>query len=101
MKKNNTTNKATKLDWINDAFAIANVKNYSDTCTFFNLYVKSAVGNVAIYGAKVISSEGHDDFIAWPSRADANDKSKFYNECSIKFDDDFEKLIISEVAKMI
>ncbi len=100
MKKNNT-NKATKLDWINDAFAIANVKNYSDACTFFNLYVKSAVGNVAIYGAKVISSEGYDDFIAWPSRADSKDKNKFYNECSIIFDDDFEKQIISEVAKLI
>lgn len=98
MKKTNNTNKETKLNWINNKFAVANVNNYSDNCTFFNLYVKTAIGNIAIYGCKVVSSDDHDDFIAMPSRKNGDN---FYPECSIRFDDGVESAIIEEVGKNI
>lgn len=103
MKKNTEKKDIKKLEWIDDKFAIQNVKNISDNCTFFNLYIKSAVGNIAIYGAKVVSSEGHDDFIAYPSQAyKASDGStKYSNYCSIIFDDGMQQRIIDEVAKLI
>lgn len=101
MKK--TENKSEKkINWIDDQFAISGVKNHSDSCTFFNLYVKSAVGNVAIYGCKVVSVDGHDDFIAWPSRSYEKDgKTAYSNHCSILFDKGMERKIIDEIAKNI
>ena len=100
MKKNVTENtkNESKLNWIDGKFAVANVNNYSDNCTFFNLYAKSAIGNIAIYGCKVVSSDGHEDFIAFPARKNGE---KFYNECSVIFDEGMQNKIIAEVAKMI
>lgn len=95
--------KETKLNWIDDQFAVANVKNHSDSCTFFNLYIKSSIGNVAIYGCKVVSSEGHDDFIAFPSQqyTSKDGATKYANHCSIIFDDGLQQKIIDEIAKLI
>ncbi len=92
-----------KLNWIDDQFAVANVKNHSDSCTFFNLYVKSSIGNIAIYGCKVVTTEDYNDFIAFPTQAyNAKDGSKKYsNHCSIIFNDGIAQKIIDEVAKMI
>lgn len=100
MKKNTSETKETKvtLNWIDDKFAVDRVNNFSDNCTFFNLYVKSAVGNVAIYGAKVVTTSEGKDFIAMPSRKNGD---QFYPECSIRFDDGVESAIIEEVAKHI
>lgn len=98
MKKNTTENKEVKLNWIDNKFAVSKVNNFSDSCTFFNLYLKTSVGNVAIYGCKVVSSEGHDDFIAMPSRKNGDN---FYPECSIRFDSGMEEAIIKEVGKNI
>ena len=97
-KEETTNNNESKLNWIDNKFAIANVNNYSDSCTFFNLYAKSAIGNIALYGCKVVSSDGHDDFIAFPARKNGD---KFYNECSVIFDDGIQEKIIAEVAKLI
>jgi len=103
MKKKEETKNESKLNWIDDQFAVANVKNHSDSCTFFNLYVKSSIGNIAIYGCKVVSAEGHDDFIAFPTQAyTAKDGAKKYsNHCSIIFNDGIQQKIIDEVAKLI
>lgn len=100
MKKNTNEGKkeGRKLNWIDGKFAVDKVNNYSDTCTFFNLYVKSEIGNVAIYGCKVVSSEEHGDFIAMPTRKNGD---KFYPECSILFDDGMQSRIIEEVGKSI
>lgn len=101
MKKNtNEAKKETKvtLNWIDDKFAIDRVNNFSDNCTFFNLYVKTGIGNVAIYGAKVVSTSEGNDFIAMPSRKNGD---QFYPECSIRFDDGIESRIIEEVGKLI
>lgn len=98
MKKKEEKKESKKLNFIDDKFAIANVNNYSDGCTFFNLYIKSAIGNIALYGCKVVSSEGHDDFIAFPTRKSGD---KYYNECSVIFDEGMQQRIIDEVAKEI
>ena len=89
----------TSLNWIDDKFAVDRVNNYSDTCTFFNLYIKTAIGNVAIYGCKIVSNE-NGDFIAMPSRKNPN-SNEFYPECSIRFDDGIKESIIKEVGTRI
>lgn len=104
MKKNTEKNEKSekKLNFVKiggkECFAVANVNNYSDSCTFFNLYIKSAVGNVAIYGCKVVSNEEHGDFIAFPSR---KYEYKYYDHCSIIFDEGMSDAIIEEVSKSI
>lgn len=98
-EKKNTSKK--QLNWIDDQFAVSGVKNYSDNCTFFNLYVKSAVGNVAIYGCKVITGEkGY--FIAYPSTPyDSNGETKYREHASIIFNDEMQNKIIDAVADQI
>lgn len=67
MKKTvNKTEETNKLTWIDDQFAVGGVKNYSDTCCFFNLYTKTPIGNVAIYGCRVVSGN-KGDFISYPA----------------------------------
>lgn len=97
MKKNSKKN-TNELTWVNDRFAIDGVNNYSDDVTFFNLHVKTALGDMTVYGCRVISgSKG--DFISFPSRKGEDDK--YYNYCFIKFSDDDTESIIDTVAGMI
>lgn len=97
-KSTTTTNNKNTLNWIDDQFAITGVKNYSEDVCFFNLYVKSPVGNLAIYGCKVISG-GKGDFIAFPSRSyTAKDGSMAYsNYASIIFENGMQTKIIKAV----
>lgn len=101
MKKSTKTNKAeskefgSDLTWINDAFAVSNVKNYSDSVCFFDLYIRSEIGIVVIYSCKVISGE-KGDFIAFPSTKGSNDK--YYNHAWIKMDDDIIEAIVNAVS---
>ena len=99
-KTEETTNKTT-INWIDDKFAILNVKNYSDKLCFFTLLTKSVIGNVMITGCKVVSgSKG--DFIAFPSEEYEKDGKKNYKDiANIRFDDGIQKQIIDEINKMI
>ena len=97
MKKNSKKN-TNELNWVNDRFAVDGVNNYSDDVTFFNLHVQTELGDLTIYGCRVISgSKG--DFISFPSRKGEDDK--YYNYCFIKFSEDDMNLIIDTVAGMI
>lgn len=103
MKKpeNNTENKKPTLNWIDDQFAVSGVRNYSDSCCFFNLYIKSAVGSVAIYGCKVVSGK-NGDFIAFPSSAYESDGKKGYKDhASVIFDNGMSSKIIKAVGEAI
>ena len=98
----NTDNTSTKLVWIDDQFAISGVNNYSDSCCFFNLYTKSPIGNVAIYGCRVVSG-AKGDFISFPAdKYTAKDGSVAYkNHASVKFDDGMTSKIIKAVQEQI
>lgn len=94
--------KVKKLNWIDDQFAVSGVKNYSELCTFFNLYVKSVIGSIAIYGCKVITGR-EGDFISFPSYSytDKDGDTKYRNHVSIILDDGVADKIIEEVANQI
>lgn len=98
--KKNTKSKETKkntLKWVNDAFAVDRVNNYSDELTFFTLVVKSALGDIYINGCKIVSgSKG--DFIAFPAR---ENEGKYYNHVFINLTDEVTEAIINAVSEMI
>ncbi|MBO5957277.1 MAG: hypothetical protein J6Q39_06960 [Bacteroidales bacterium] len=97
MKKKTDKKNEKKLTWINDSFAIDGVNNYSDECTFFNLHVKSEIGDIVIYGCRVVSgSKG--DFIAFPSK---KVEDRYLNICWIQLSDDITAAIIDAVSDMI
>lgn len=100
--KNTENTNTSKLVWIDEQFAVGGVNNYSDTCCFFNLYIKSAIGNVAIYGCRVVSG-GKGDFISFPAeKYTAKDGSIGYkNYASIKFEDGMTSKIIKAVQEQI
>lgn len=104
MKKTTNTQDNTKntLNWIDDQFAITGVKNYSDSCCFFNLYTKSPIGNVAIYGCRVVSGD-KGDFVSFPAeKYTAKDGSTAYkNHASIKFEDGMTSKIIKAIQEQI
>lgn len=96
-----STKGAKSLNWIDDQFAVSGVKNYSDKCAFFNLYVKTPVGNIAIYGCKVVTgSKG--DFIAFPSTPyEVEGETKYREHASIIFTEGMAERIIDEVSNQI
>ena len=97
MKKKNGKTKQ-ELTWINGAYAVDGVNNYSDDVTFFNLHVKSEIGDITIYGCRVVSgSKG--DFISFPSRK--GDDGKYYNHIFVSFDDEVQNMIIDSVSELI
>ena len=105
MKKTATpknTKPAESLNWIDDQFAVGGVNNYSDSCCFFNLYTKSPIGNVAIYGCRIVSGE-KGDFISFPAeKYTAKDGGTAYkNHASVKFDDGMTSKIIGAVQSLI
>lgn len=97
-EKSNSSVFGENLEWINDAFAVTNVKNYSDSVCFFDLYIMSEIGIVVIYSCKVISGE-KGDFIAFPSDKGNNDK--YYNHAFIKMSDDIKDAIVNAVSDNI
>lgn len=102
-KTNNTQDNAKKaLNWIDNQFAISGVKNYSDSCCFFNLYTKSPIGNVAIYGCRVVSGE-KGNFISFPAeKYTAKDGGEaWHNHASVNFSDGMTMKIIKAVESMI
>ena len=63
---------------------------------FFNL----TITGVTIYGCRVVTSKhGGDDFIAFPSRKDAN--GKYWNYAYVKLSDADAKEILAEVEKEV
>lgn len=103
MKKTTSiTEKKNTLNWIDDQFAVSGVRNYSDNVCFFNLYVKSAVGSVAIYGCKVVTNKKGEDFISFPSSAyESEGKTNYRDHASIIFDTGMQSKIIKAVAEQV
>ena len=98
MKKNiNNKSENNELQWINDAFAVDRVNNYSDELTFFTLVVKSELGNIYINGCKVVSGK-KGDFIAFPAR---ENEGKYYNYVFMNLTDDQSEAIINAVSEHI
>lgn len=88
-----------KLNWINDQFAVNNVRNFeAKNVCFFNLYVKSVIGNIAIYGCKVVSGK-NGDFIAFPSQK--GDNGNYYDVANVRLNDGISDAILAEVQKAI
>lgn len=86
------------LTFINDAFAVSNVNNYSDDVCFFDLYVKTEIGLLVIYSCKIIEgSKG--PFIAFPASEGKN--GKYYNHAWIKMSDDTISSIIDAVTDQV
>ena len=100
-KKTEDNTKKTDINWIDDKFAILNVRNYSEKLCFFTLLAKSEIGNIMITGCKVVSgSKG--DYIAFPSEEYEKDGKKQYKEiANVRFADGIQKMIIDEINKMI
>lgn len=106
MKKNEEKNEEKKeekkvsLNWIDDLFAVANIRNYEEkNVCFFNLYVRSSIGNVAIYGCKIVSG-ANGDFIAFPSQKSSDDR--YYDVASVRFNTkEISDKIIEEVGRHI
>ena len=104
MKKSTKNEKAAAkefgadLTWTNNAFAVANVRNYSDSVCFFDLYVRSELGIIVIYSCKVITGE-KGDFIAFPSSEGSN--KKYYNHAWIKLSDETTEAIVNAVSDNI
>lgn len=89
------------INWIDDSYAVSGVKNYSDSCCFFNLYVKSKIGSIAIYGCKVVSGE-KGDFIGFPSRSyEVDGKTSYRDISSIIFEKGMQEKIIQAVSDML
>ena len=105
MKKSdiNTTKNTQELTFIDDKFAIDRVSKYSDDCIFFNLYIKSAVGNVALYGCKVVTGKNEDMFISFPNRSytDKDGAKKYADHANVRFEKGEADAIIKEVYKHI
>ena len=101
-KTNNTETKKNALNWIDDQFAVSGVRNYSENVCFFNLYVKSAVGSVAIYGCKVVTNKKGENFISFPSSAyEADGKTNYRDHASIIFDTGMQSKIIKAVSEVV
>ena len=91
--------KADKMEWIDDKFSIQNIRNFEDkNVCFFNLYVKSVIGNVAIYGCKIVSGK-NGDFIAWPNQKGSDDK--YYDVANIRLNDGEADAIIKAVGSLL
>lgn len=91
--------KEEKMKWIDDKFSIQNIRNFEDkNVCFFNLYVKSVIGNVAIYGCKIVSGK-NGDFIAWPNQKGSDDK--YYDVANIRLNDGEADAIIKAVGSML
>lgn len=108
MKTKNSTGKAAGkgskkfaegINWINDAFAVDKINNYSDEVCFFDLYIKSELGPICIYGCKIISSEGKDPFISFPSSKGSN--GKYFNHCYMDISDDIRDAIIEAIESQL
>ena len=88
-----------KINWIDDQFAVANVRNFEEkNVCFFNLYVKSVIGNIAIYGCKVVSGK-NGDFIAFPSQK--GDNGNYYDVANVRLNEGISEKILAEVQKAI
>ena len=88
-----------KLNWVNDQFAINKVRNYeAKNVCFFNLYIKSVIGNIAIYGCKVVSGM-NGDFIAFPSQK--GDNGSYYDVANVRLNEGIADKILEEVQKSI
>ena len=88
-----------KIEWIDDQFAVANVRNFEDkNVCFFNLYVKSVIGNIAIYGCKVVSG-AKGDFIAFPSQK--GDNGNYYDVANVLMNEGIADKIMDEVQKSL
>ena len=91
--------KEEKMKWIDDKFSIQNIRNFEDkNVCFFNLYVKSVIGNVAIYGCKIVSGK-NGDFIAWPNQKGSDDT--YYDVANIRLNDGEADAIIKAVGSML
>ena len=95
--------KKVTLNWIDDQFAVSGVRNYSDSVCFFNLYIKSAIGNVAIYGCKVVTTKDGKNFISFPSSPYSMEDgvTKYRDHASIIFDTGAQTKIVKAVESMI
>lgn len=98
MKKKTEKKNRESLNWINDTFAVDHVNNYSDDLTFFNLHIKSSIGDVTIYGCKVVSVP-KGDFISFPSQKGTGDK--YFNHVFVNLSDDISSAIIDAVSDQI
>ena len=101
MKKNTTEKKEqkeNKLTWINDAFAVSHVNNYSDDVTFFVLHVKTEIGEMTISDCKVISMKEGGYFVSFPSK---KQNDKYYSIVFVKLTDEIQDSIIETVGSMI
>ena len=99
MKKSEGKKEEKKMEWINDKFLIQNVRNYEDkNVCFFNLYVKSVIGNVALYGCKIVSGK-NGDFIAWPNQMGSDEK--YHDVANIRLNDGEADAIIKAVSECI
>ena len=97
--KKNEGKKEEKMEWIDDKFLIQNIRNFEDkNVCFFNLYVKSVIGNVAIYGCKIVSGK-NGDFISWPNQKGSDDK--YYDVANIRLNDGEADAIIKAVGSML
>lgn len=86
------------ITWINDAFAVDSVNNYSDTVCFFNLWIKTAIGIMCVNGCKIISNDD-GSFISFPSYKGSNDK--YYNHCYAEISDEIKDQIIEAIESQI
>ena len=99
MNKSEVKKEEKKMEWINDKFAIQNVRNFEDkNVCFFNLYVKSVIGNVAIYGCKIVSGK-NGDFIAWPNQKGSD--GNYYDVANIRLNDGEADAIIKAVGECL
>lgn len=106
MKKSDMSTQNTKkqeLSFVDDMFAVNGISKFSDDCVFFNLYVKSVAGNVAIYGCKVVTGKNEEMFISWPNRSyqDKDGAKKYADYANIRFEKGIQDAIIKEVYKHI
>lgn len=96
--KNEVTELGANLTWVNGAFAVDSVNNFSESVCFFNLYIKTELGNLVINSCKVISSD-KGDFISFPSVKGKDDK--YHNTVYCQLSPETQKAIIEAVESQI
>ncbi len=99
MKKKSEAKKEVKKISIQEGISISSIYNYSDDCTFFNLHIDNTpVGEITIYGCKLISTQ-KSDFISLPSRK--GDDDKYFSHVFFKITDELTSKIIDAISDNI